>query len=69
MASTEIVYEMKKKVGRPRSVGEDGPATAISVRLPVDVVAELEVMAAEKGMRRSDVLRDLVIRAIRRRNK
>jgi hypothetical protein len=68
-ARTIVHKSEKKKMGRPRSVSDEADAPAISVRLPLDVVTQLEAMAAEKGARRSDVLRELVMQAIKKRRK
>jgi hypothetical protein len=59
----------KKKMGRPRSVSDDIQAPAVAVRLPVDVLAEVDERAAKDGVKRSEVLRDLVVQAIRKRRK
>lgn len=55
-----------KSGGRPRTVSGDTQAPAISVRLPVETVSKLNAMAFERGVRRSEMLRQLVINAIRR---
>lgn len=65
--SRTIVNESQKKMGRPRTVSADGLAPAVAVRLPRDVLAEIDRMAAEGGQKRSDVVRDLVTAAIKRK--
>jgi len=63
-----IVNEtVRKKMGRPRSVSENGLASAVAVRLPPVVLAEIDRMATASGMKRSDVIRNLVTTAIRRK--
>ena len=55
---------MKNKGGRPRSVSKDGDAPAVAVRLPLDVLEQVEKWAAAKGMSRSDAIRDMVTYAV-----
>jgi Arc/MetJ-type ribon-helix-helix transcriptional regulator len=54
----------KKKMGRPRSVSENGLAPAVAVRLPLEILAEIDRMAANSGKKRSDVIRELVTAAV-----
>jgi hypothetical protein len=64
-ASTEIVNEMKKRsVGRPRTVGRSTMAPVIAVRLPDDMVAQIEAWALERGAQKSDVVRVLITEAM-----
>jgi hypothetical protein len=59
--SSTIVHEsQKKKMGRPRSVSEDDLAPAVSVRLRRSILAKVEAWAADSGVSRSDVIRDMV---------
>jgi hypothetical protein len=63
--SRTIVHEsQKKKMGRPRSVSEDDLAPAVSVRLRRSILAKVEAWAANSGVSRSDVIRDLVERGL-----
>lgn len=36
----------------------------MSIRLPPDLIEQIEVLAAERGQRRADVIRDLLRAAI-----
>jgi Ribbon-helix-helix protein, copG family len=69
--ATDIVNKIgaapKKRAGRPRSVTAAGAglAPAIAVRLPLDVLARVDAMAAAGGMKRSDVIRELVAAGVR----
>jgi hypothetical protein len=64
---TFVNETVRKKMGRPRSVSENGLAPAVAVRLPPVVLAEIDRIAAASGMKRSDVIRDLVTAAIRKK--
>ena len=59
----------KKKMGRPRSIGDDAQAPAVSVRLHPNVMAQIERWAINNGKKRSDVVRELVEEAIAGRMK
>ena len=66
--SRTIVHESKKKkMGRPRSVSgdtDDDLAPAIAVRLRRSILAKVEAWAANSGVSRSDVIRDMVEQAL-----
>lgn len=64
--ASSIVDKSQKKIGRPRTVSGEDRASTVSVRLSAESVAKLKVIAAETGKLRSDVLRDLLVQAIRR---
>jgi len=51
-------------MGRPRSVSDNDQAPAVSVRLPHRVLNRVEQWAAEKGVKRSDLIREIVSKAI-----
>lgn len=53
---------MRKKPGRPR-IGED-VATAVAVRLPTEILAQVDEWAASNDLKRSDAIRDLIERAL-----
>jgi hypothetical protein len=61
---TIVDKTVKKQMGRPRSVGGDVQAPAISVRLRPDVMAHVERWASSTGRKRSDVARELIEEAI-----
>jgi hypothetical protein len=65
-APRKIVNENVKKrgKGRPRSVSDDDLAPAVAVRLPRAILAQVDAWATEKGMKRSDAIRDMVTYAI-----
>jgi len=63
--SRTIVHEsQKKKMGRPRSVSDDDLAPAVAVRLRRSILAKVEAWAANSGVSRSDVIRDMVEQAL-----
>jgi hypothetical protein len=66
--SRTIVHEsQKKKMGRPRSVSDaedDDLAPAVAVRFRRSILAKVESWAANSGVSRSDVIRDLVERGL-----
>ena len=59
-----FVHETPKRMGRPRTVSDNGDATAVTVRLPRTVLAQVDKWAAEKGVKRSDAIREMVTYAI-----
>jgi hypothetical protein len=66
--SRTIVHEsQKKKMGRPRSVSDaedDDLAPAVAVRFRRSILAKVEASAANAGVSRSDVIRDMVEQAL-----
>ena len=66
--SRTIVHEsQKKKMGRPRSVSGDSDdylAPAVATRLRRSILAKVEAWAANSGVSRSDVIRELVERGL-----
>lgn len=62
--STIVNESAKRKMGRPRSVSGNGLASAVAVRLPPEILAEIDRMAAAGGKKRSDVIRELVTAAV-----
>lgn len=61
--STIFANEMRKgKPGRPRIGGD--VATAVAVRLPAEILAQVDEWAASNDLKRSDAIRDLIERAL-----
>jgi hypothetical protein len=65
MKQSEIIVNgiQKKKVGRPRTVSDDDLAPAVSVRLPRDVLVQVDRLVTD-DRKRSDVIRELVSEAM-----
>jgi hypothetical protein len=57
---------VKKRTGRPRTVSDAAKdyAPAVGVRLPHNILERVDAWAAQKGARRSEALRDMVIYAV-----
>jgi hypothetical protein len=60
---TERKTNRKRKMGRPAKL--DDQAITYSVRFPADVSARIEARAAEEGTTTSEVIRNLVGKALR----
>lgn len=61
--SSNIVNKIEiKRTGRPRTVSDDAEeyAPPVGVRLPHALLTEVDVWATEKGLRRSDAIRDMI---------
>jgi predicted DNA binding CopG/RHH family protein len=54
----------KRGKGRPRTVSDNDTAPAVAVRLPKHLLTQVDTWAAEEGMKRSDVIREMVAYAI-----
>lgn len=48
----------------PEHRGRPAIGPQMSIRLPPDLIEQIEVLAAERGQRRADVIRDLLRAAI-----